>query len=134
MGRNTGKRRRRVLAVALGTAVFGVVVASAASLGAITTNQLAAGTQLIAGCDSTGVSVAYTSSYSVPLSAYVVTTVTVSAIDAACVGATMSVTLQGAAGADIGGGSATVAGASQAVTVSPTPPAADVVGVAIAIG
>ena len=63
------------------------------------------------------------------------TSVTVSGIDTACAGETMSVTLSGAGGASLGSGTAVVpvGGGTQAVTITPVAPAKLVLGASVVI-
>jgi hypothetical protein len=117
--------RRAILASVLGLGAAGGILASAASLG-VTANTLGAGTSVIASCDTDGVTVAYTNVYNATAGAYRTTTATVSGIAAACNGLPLDITLSGAAGAVIGSGSATIAGTSQAVTLTAVLPATTV--------
>jgi|GEM_PF-4438726 len=92
----------RIFAGAVGgVVVLGAVVGSAATL----TNAvpaMGADTASIASCD-TAVTTAWETAYDATLGAYKVTNVTIGAIDgAACAGATLKVTLTGAAGASLG--------------------------------
>jgi hypothetical protein len=128
------RRRRGVLfALLIGLAAFGLVGAAAASLGGLGGQKLGADASVVASCDTDGVNLAYTNAYDPASGVYRVTGVTVSGIDAACAGETLSVTLKDSGGASLGTGSGTVAGASLAVTLAPTASANAVVGAAVVI-
>lgn len=78
--------------------VFGAVWAMAASLGGLTTDQLASDDATVDACDSDGVTAAWTSEYDPVLGAYEVNKVTIAGIDADCIGGAMDVTLTGTGG------------------------------------
>jgi hypothetical protein len=123
-----------VLTVAV-TAVASSAFASAASVGGISTGSLSAGSAGIPACDTTGVSVAYTTS------AGNVTAVTVGGLaDPGCEGGALSLTLTNSAGDSIAsGGPSTIptdggtADNSLTVSVSPTPAAENVAGYHVSI-
>ena len=123
-------RSRKSLAVALAiVGVAGLSMASAAQLN-VTSDTVAAGTSVVAACDSDGVSVAYTTAFSA--GSYQVTGVTISGIAAGCNGRTLDFTLTNVSNTSIGTGTATVAGTS--VTVgSLTASAAALTGIAVVI-
>src|SRR5207342_968809 len=79
---NTDRKRRRRIAAAIiaGAATLGVVGASAASLGGITSNSLGADTAVVGSCDLDGVTLAYTNSYDATLGRYQTTAVNVTGI------------------------------------------------------
>ncbi len=93
---NTDRKRRRriVAAIIAGAATLGVVGASAASLGGITSNSLGADTAVVGSCDTDGVTLAYTNAYDATLGRYQTTSVNVTGINAACAGKTLSLTLK----------------------------------------
>ncbi len=131
---NESRRRRRMTAAIItGVAMFGVVGASAASLGGVTSNSLGADVGVVASCDTNGVTLGYTNGYDAASGAYRTTGVSVSAIDAACNGLTINVTLKNTAGASIGTGSATVAAGAATIALSTPAPAAQVTGAAVVI-
>lgn len=131
---NPGRRRRKIaLAISLGVATFGLYTASAASLGGLTAKNLGADDNVVASCDTDGVTVAYTNAYDATAGLYKTSVVTVSGIAAACNGQTMSITLKDATGVSLGNGTATVAGTTSAVTLSTTANSKLVVGAAIVI-
>ncbi len=92
------KGKRVLIAGIAGTAVFGAVVASAASLGTITTQSLGAANSVVASCDTDGVDLNFTgSNYTSPGPNYGTTTITVTNINTACNGKPIKVTLKNAA-------------------------------------
>jgi hypothetical protein len=122
--------RKKMIAVILGLLVFALVSASAAGLGTITTGQVGAEADVIATCDTTGVTVDFTTAWNSAAGGFVVTDVVLSSLgDGAdeCDGqsATVVVTFSDIDLGDIelGSGSATVVGAGATVTLSPTAPA-----------
>lgn len=126
---------RKSVAIALGiVSIAGLSMASAAQL-TITSADVSAGTQVVASCDTDGVTVAYTTAFSA--GEYVVTGVSVTAINTACNGDTLSLTLLDDANFDggsgvLGSGSTTVAAGAASVT-GLSIPAEDVLGIAISI-
>lgn len=128
------RRKRMVGAVAAGALAVGVVGASAASLGGITSDSLGADVGVVASCDTDGVQLKpFTNTYDAALGRYQTSGVTIAGIAAACSTKTLSVTLKDSAGASLGSGTATVGGTTQAVTFSPTVNANAVVGAAVVI-
>ena len=117
--------RKLTLAVGAGVAAFGAVVASAATLGGVTGGSLGADTATVASCDSDGVTVGYTTSYT--SGSYKVTGVTLSGVNLTCVGKTASITLSSSGGGALGSASgAVVTGAVTGQTFTlDTPAAAD---------
>jgi hypothetical protein len=106
-------RSRKSLAVALAiVGVAGLSMASAAQLN-VTSDTVAAGTSVVAACDTDGVAVAYTTGF--VTGSYRVTGVTISGIAPACSGRTLDFTLVDAANASLGTGTAVVAGTSVTV-------------------
>jgi hypothetical protein len=123
-------RSRKSLAVALAiVGVAGLSMASAAQLN-VTSDTVAAGTSVVAACDTDGVSVAYTTGFLT--GSYRVTGVTISGIAPACVGRTLDFTLVDSGNASLATGTAPVAGTS--VTVgSLTVSAAALTSIAVVI-
>jgi hypothetical protein len=102
MKKERGKSKRLILAAMVGAAVFTVAFGTAASLGGITGGDLGADAAVIASCDSDGVAVSYSTSYSAAGTAgYKVGSVTVSGINNACDGQDISVNLTGAGDASL---------------------------------
>lgn len=93
---------------------FSAVVASAATLGGLSTEQLGADDTVVAACDSNGVEIAYSTGYDA--GTYAVTAAEISGIDAACVGQELSVTVADGTGVALASGTVTVAGVSETVT------------------
>ena len=97
------RSRRTVLALLGGILAFALIAGAAASLGGITSGDLGADDALVASCDTDGVTTSYTSAYSATGTAgYKVDDVTVGGISDTCDGQTMTVTLTGAADAELG--------------------------------
>lgn len=133
---------RKSVAIALGiVSIAGLSMASAAQL-TITSAEVSAGTQVVASCDTDGVSVAYTTSFNSTAGQYVVTGVSVSSIDTACNGKTLSATLLNGTGTValfdgsdtvLGSGSATVTTGAASITGLTGVLARNVEGIAISI-
>jgi len=132
---NSKRRRRIAAAVIAGVATLGVVGASAATLGGVNSNSLGADVGVVGSCDNDGVTLAYTNSYDAALGRYQTTSVTVSGINAACAGKSLSLTLKDGANASLGGGTvASIAGTSAAVPLGGAGANANaVVGAAVVI-
>lgn len=116
--------KRYALAGLAGVVAFSAVAASAATLGGLDGKQLGADSAVVGSCDTDGVDLAYTTSYSATAGEYQVSGVTVTGIAAACSGQSLSVTLSDGS-ASLGSGTATVSGTSQSFSL--TPVAADAV-------
>jgi hypothetical protein len=124
-------KKKLMIGLIAGSAVFAAVFGAAASLGNITDQSLGANSQTVSSCDSDGVSTGYTVSYDATLG-YKVDGVTVSGIAAGCIGKKLNVTLvTGATSTSLT--QATIAGASETLTVSGGPAATDVDGIHVAI-
>jgi hypothetical protein len=103
-------KKRILIAATAALIVFGVVFAMAASLGGITGDDLGADDDVVASCDTDGVTTSYTTAYSDSGTAgYKVGDVTVGSIADACNGASMRVTLSGSGGTSLGERTVTVA-------------------------
>ena len=112
--RRQRRLRRRGAVVLLGLGAFGLAAASAASLGGLTSATLGADNGAVTSCDTDGVTLAYTNAYNATSGLYETTTVTVSGMNAACTGKTISITLASAS-ASLGGVSGVaITGTSQA--------------------
>ncbi len=88
--------KRLALGIGAGVAAFAAVTASAASLGGVNAAGLGADTNVVASCDTDGVSVDYTTGY--VGTEYKVTAVKLSGVAAACNGKAVAITLRGASG------------------------------------
>jgi hypothetical protein len=126
--------RRLIIGLLVGTMVFGIVFAVAASLG-VTSNQLGAGSADVNSCDTNGVTTGYDASFLG--GTYKVTEVNVTGVnDAACDGHTIGVTLVNSAGTSIGSGTATVTTGTTSydVVIAAQPAASAVEDVHVVIG
>jgi hypothetical protein len=127
--------KKTLFALVLALTIFGAVYGFAATLN-VGTNQLSAGNATVASCQASGTPTGtYTVAYDSSIPGYKVSGVTVTGIDAGCVGKTVSVALTGAAGAIVGAQlSGTVpAGGTLALTPASTTSAALITGVSVAI-
>ena len=122
-----------VFAIVASASVFGLIRASAATLGGITTVSLGADAAAVSSCDTDGVSVTYTNTYDSATGVYRTSAVAVAGINTACNTKTIFVTLKDSAGTSLGVGSATVSAGAATVTLSPTASSTSVTGVAIVI-
>ncbi len=91
--------RKKSVAVLAGLAIAGAVGASAASLGGLNSDDLGADTGDVASCDTNGIDVGYDTSFDGTTGEYVVTSINLSDINAACEGQTFDLTLLGDDGA-----------------------------------
>lgn len=127
------RRKRMLFAVVCGVSAFGIVGASAASLGGITGTGLGADVGVIASCDTDGVAVDFVNGYDPTTGSYQTTAVNVTSINAACNGDAISLTLKDAADASLGTGSSTVAGGTATITLGGPADSSAVTGVAVVI-
>jgi hypothetical protein len=119
--------QRTLIALVAGLVVFGGVIASASSLGGVSSRALGSGASVVASCDTDGVAVAYTTAFDAASGTYRVSAVTVSGIAAACSGQQIEVGLRNSAGtSSVSTARTTVSGTSQTLSVSPTYDAAAV--------
>ena len=128
-------RKRLLVALALGAAVFAGVYAMAASL-PVSSTRLGSGDAVVASCDTDGVATSYTVGYSVTGSAgYKIDSAEISGVAPACAGGEMKVTLTGAADASLAERTQTVSASSTySIGFSGADvPAADVTGVHVTI-
>ena len=112
------KNKGFLLAGALGIVAVGGVLASAATIGTVSSNSLGSGVQVVASCDTDGVTVAYTNTYNPANGNYEVTSVTVSGIAAACATKNLAITLADAAKVAQGTGGAAVTGTTQSFAIT----------------
>jgi hypothetical protein len=128
-------KRRTLFAVVLALTIFGAVYGFAATLN-VGANTLSAGNAAVASCQASGTPTGtYTVAYDSTLGAYKVSGVTVTSLDAGCATKAVSVTLTGAANANLGtiAGVVPAGGGSLALTPGSTISAASVTGVSVAI-
>ena len=128
-------RKRILIALAVGSAVFAGVYAMAASL-SVSSTRLGAGNVVVPSCDTDGVATTYTVQYNTAAPAgYKVNTAEISGVAPACNGGSMQITLSGASAASL-------AERTQAISTSGTysiaflpsnVPAASVTGVHVTI-
>ena len=129
-------RKRLSLAVLAAFLVFAAVFAMAATLGGVTTSAVGADDAVVAACDANGVTVGYATGWDITDNRFEVTSVTVGGVADACDGQTLSVSLTGSSGAQIGSGSTTIptsAATSHTVSLSTAPSAELVSGVHVLI-
>jgi hypothetical protein len=94
-------RKRLLIALAVGSAVFAGAYAMAASL-PVSSTRLGSGNAVVPSCDTDGVATTYTVSYSASGTAgYKIDTAEISGVAPACNGGSMKVTLTGAANASL---------------------------------
>ena len=110
--------RKRVAIAVIGASALGIGVASAATLGGLTSSSLGANETVVAACDSDGVTIAYTNAYDAATGKYRTTSATIGGMAAACTGKNLSVTLKDGTGASLATASVAVTGATQAVNVA----------------
>ena len=114
-------RKRLLIAILAGITVFASVFAMAASLGGITGSTVGADNTTVASCDTDGVTTSYATSWDTTDKRYEVTSVTVAAVNDACDGKTLNVSLTDASGAQIGAGTLAIptsVATSHAVTLT----------------
>lgn len=125
--------KRTVIAVAAAVAAFGAVTASAASLGTLTVKSLGASTDVVASCDTDGVTVAYTTAYGAAAKEYQVSSVNLSGVAAACAGQSVSVTVANGTTVLSSGNVASLSGTSVNVPLTAAVSAKSLDNVAIVI-
>ena len=123
--------KRTVLAIGAGLSAFAAVTASAATLGGLDPASLGSDTSVIASCDTDGVSVSYTTTYSTP--DYLVDGVTLGTVAPACETGAVKITVRGASGVLTEVTGTKDANASQTFPVVDSVLAQDVTGVAVVI-
>lgn len=133
--------RRKVVALTVAAlGIAGLGLASAAQLN-VSATQLGAGTSVVASCDTDGVKVAFSNGFDIAAKGYAVKQVTVSGISENCANQKLDLTLlnttpdTATAASTIASLSDTVktGGGSLTFTVTGSPKAADVQGVAVVI-
>ena len=86
--------KKLMIAVLGGVLTAGLVGASAATLGGLSSGGLGAEDQIVAACDTDGITVGYTNTYSAAAQAYQVTAVNFTGVNAACNAKAASVSLR----------------------------------------
>lgn len=127
-------KKKTIFALVLALTIFGAVYGFAATLN-VGNGQLAAGNASVASCQVASATGTYAVAYDSTLGGYKVSTVNVNAIDAACATKSLSVTLTGAANANLITLTGTVpaGGGSLALTPGSTVSAASITGLSLAI-
>jgi hypothetical protein len=97
-------RKRTLIAVLAGLAVFSGVYAMASSLGGVTSGKVGADNIAVTSCDTDGVSTAYSPTWDATDKRYEIGTVTVSGVNDACDGQTLNVSVTDTSGAQVGTG------------------------------
>ncbi len=130
------KTSLKIAALGFGVAgIAGIAISSAASL-SLGTGALGAGNVVVASCQpgATPITVGFTNTYAAATPGYTVSAVRLGAVDAACVGQQVKVTLSGAAGASLVEATGTVAAAGVVtINVPGTIAASGVTGTAVSI-
>lgn len=138
------RSRRTLLAVLGGIVAFAIVVGAAASLGGLTSTNLGADDNVVASCDTDGITSAYTTLYNTAVTpgaafaGYKVNDVTIAGVAAACTGQAMSVTLTGpiaskASLAEISGQTVVAGGSNVVGFIAKNILAEDVTGIHVVI-
>ncbi len=136
IGPREGRVKKIILAAAAGITAVGAVSASAATLGGINADSLGVDDSVIAACDTDGIDVAYTLTYSAAGLTYNVDDVILSDVAVACDGLDYSITLAGAGGTALDTATGVVALSGDVLTINvsaSTVSGEDVEGIAVAI-
>lgn len=124
--------RKKLTAIVLAVLAFSMIAASAASLNGITTSDLGAETDVVAGCDPDGILVDFTVAYNGTTGEYDTDDVVIDDIHANCDGQDLTVTLKGAGGP--WSATTTLAlGGGTSYSASISAPAEEVTGIAVVI-
>jgi hypothetical protein len=115
--------KRLLAGIAVAGIVGGGTYGFAATLG-VSSDNLGAGSTVVASCDTDGITADYTAVYSASANAYQVTTVELGGVAATCDTQQVQITLSGAANASLNETVATVAQASGAQTITLSAPVA----------
>ena len=127
--------KRLALALLFGSCAYAIAFASAATIGTVTDAGIGSGNTVIASCDTDGVNTAYGFAYSASTPGYNATTVSVTNINTACNGKTISVTVAKGDGSTPATGTGAIAsGAANNIAISPAIAAADAGAVYVVIG
>lgn len=125
--------KRTALAITAGLIVATAALASAASLGGLEVSALGADDAVVASCDTDGIDANFSAVYDAASSSYHVDQVTLDAIDAACNGQELSVTLADVDGGELAEHTIAVDDVSMTVDVGPTVAAHTVEHIAVVV-
>lgn len=126
--------RKKVLAVIVAVLAFSLIAASAATLGGITTSEVGADATFVGSCDSDGVTATFADPVVGASGRYVVASVDISGIDAACLGQRLSVDVTDSGLVSLGSGFVDpITGASHTVTFATPADAEAITRIAVAI-
>ncbi len=110
---------KKVLAAVGGLAAFGILTASAASLGGLTSSSLGADNTVIASCDTDGITMTNTNAYDAATNAYKTGSISLAGVNAACNAKAYKLTLSdGAASLNETSGTLTVTAGAATLTLS----------------
>lgn len=131
-------RKRTLVALVAGLAVFATTFAFAATLGGLTSGEVGANNTVVAACDTNGVTTSYSAaSWDATDQRYEVSQVTVGDVNDACDGDTLKVTLTDSGGAQLAEGTLVIptdASTSHTVSLGSAVAATAVEGVHVVIG
>lgn len=126
--------KRLFIAVVAGLVVFGGTFAFAATLGSVTTGSVGANSAVVASCDTDGVTTSYGApAWSATNKRYEVSSISVTAVNVACNGATIKVTLKDSSNVQLGEATGTVAAGAASLTLASGVAASSVSGVDVVI-
>lgn len=126
--------KKLLVALAVGVAVFAAAYASAATLGGLGSDDLGADDSVVASCDTTGgVTTTYQTDYNQTAATYIVTSITISNVDAACAGQTIKAVLSGASDVELTEVTATAVTGTNVINVTAVVPAENVTGLHVVI-
>jgi hypothetical protein len=112
---------KKTVAAFGGLAAFGILTASAASLGGLTSSSLGADQTVIASCDTDGITLAYSNVFDAPTNSYKTSAVVATLVNPTCATKTYKLTLSnGAASLGEFTNTVTLAGTTLTIPVSPT--------------
>jgi hypothetical protein len=111
---------KKVMAACGGLAAFGVLTAAAASLGGLSSSSLGADQTVVASCDSDGMVLSYTNTYSATPGTYTVSAVVATGVASTCSAKNFNLTLSGTGGTSLGAYSGTVSLVGTTLTITTT--------------
>lgn len=125
---------KKALAAIGGLAAFGILTASAASLGGLTSSSLGADQTVVASCDTNGIQLTYTNSYVAATNSYSTTAVTLAGVDPTCATKSFRLSLSnGTVSLGETTGTIQAGGGTQAVTLAAAVDAKSVTNAALVI-